>query len=347
MNTNIIFKNILIIGILYVILKKFCSSLDNKDIFTILIIINVILYFITFFYNNNNYNNRNYECFTNMINELYNQYDKSKSLIELEQLQANILSYKLENNNNNYYTSLLDSLLNNVKNKMTKIINNPTIPPTILPTIPPTISPSIKPNLPQIIITQIPNIITEAPINIEEEIKKIKVNFDAKIDLLNKDNNSKIDELKNELLNNNTKYYNSLVNELLEKGIITNSDIEIMNNKLKAKLLTITDLIISLEKLKLNYKPNNNDDNKYNEYSDDFKIPIGSRISNKWDNDYTLLNTDKWRVPMPRPPVCINNTPCKLCPNDSGYPLNLKEWDNSRKISDTNINTKWANDNKN
>jgi hypothetical protein len=47
---------------------------------------------------------------------------------------------------------------------------------------------------------------------------------------------------------------------------------------------------------------------------------------------------------MPRPPVCINTSPCKVCPDVvEGYPLNVKEWDNSRKISNININKNWAN----
>ena len=60
-------------------------------------------------------------------------------------------------------------------------------------------------------------------------------------------------------------------------------------------------------------------------------------------NEFTILNTDKWQIPQSRPPVCISNGPCKVCPtNTDGYPANLKEWDNSRVISNTKINKKWA-----
>ena len=45
---------------------------------------------------------------------------------------------------------------------------------------------------------------------------------------------------------------------------------------------------------------------------------------------------------MQRPPLCINTNPCKVCPNDTNYPVNLKSWDESRVISKTNINKDWV-----
>ena len=75
------------------------------------------------------------------------------------------------------------------------------------------------------------------------------------------------------------------------------------------------------------------------------KKPIGEAISNSWENAYTILNTDKWQVPHSRPPVCISNGPCKVCPSDTvGYPVNLKDWDDSRVVSNIKINKKWADD---
>jgi hypothetical protein len=42
--------------------------------------------------------------------------------------------------------------------------------------------------------------------------------------------------------------------------------------------------------------------------------------------------------------VCINTTPCKVCPDtEDTYPLKLALWDNSRKISNTEISKDWAN----
>jgi hypothetical protein len=76
-------------------------------------------------------------------------------------------------------------------------------------------------------------------------------------------------------------------------------------------------------------------------------LPLGTKDLSLWGSeDYSLLNTDKWQVPMPRPPVCINNNPCKVCPTDEpngGYPINLKNWNSSRQVSNISINKDWAN----
>ena len=86
-------------------------------------------------------------------------------------------------------------------------------------------------------------------------------------------------------------------------------------------------------------------DMKYSELPPQMYQPLGKAVS-EWDlnNDYAILSTDKWRVPMPRPPVCINNAPCKVCPtNTSGYPLSVKQWDDSRRVTSGNdINKTWA-----
>jgi hypothetical protein len=58
-----------------------------------------------------------------------------------------------------------------------------------------------------------------------------------------------------------------------------------------------------------------------------------STFNNKWDNTYTLLNTDKWRPPQGKVPVCKQDRECPVCPSlTSGYPLSLMEYDKSRYI---------------
>ena len=143
------------------------------------------------------------------------------------------------------------------------------------------------------------------------------------------------------------KYIEVLISGLLTKKILDENDVNIIKEKLKSKLVSIEDIIVSLEKLKkygetVNTKYNN--DLKYNELPQDFFKPLGDKIANDWTNDYTILNTDKWKVPLQRPPLCINTNPCKVCPNDTNYPVNLKSWDDSRIISKTNINKDWISD---
>ena len=84
---------------------------------------------------------------------------------------------------------------------------------------------------------------------------------------------------------------------------------------------------------------------KYSDLPADYYKPLGDKIANQWDNEFTILNTDKWQVPHSRPPVCISNGPCKVCPSDTvRYPVNLKDWDDSRVVSNIKINKKWADD---
>lgn len=162
---------------------------------------------------------------------------------------------------------------------------------------------------------------------------------------------TQIDDLKYQLTSNVTtntgeKYFNYLLNELVSNNILNDSDVQNIKNKINLKLLTMNEVITSLENLKstkVSVQPMN--DSKYNELPSGYFQPIGDKISNDWDNQDSILNTDRWSVPMPRPPVCINNTPCKVCPTDSTDTLSLKNWNNSTRFSNTTINKNWMNDN--
>ena len=156
-------------------------------------------------------------------------------------------------------------------------------------------------------------------------------------------------------------YFKLLVDELKNAGVINISDINNMKIKYDARLLTIEELITSLEFIKLNYKPNNkeinsnnnnqinpnnkhiNNDNIYNELPQNFYTPIGDKIANDWKNDYAILDTDRWAVPTKDPPICINSSPCKVCESDASNYTTLKNWDNSRYVSDYKINKQWSN----
>jgi hypothetical protein len=60
----------------------------------------------------------------------------------------------------------------------------------------------------------------------------------------------------------------------------------------------------------------------------------GNGLTNEWDQDYVLLNTDKWGPALNPPPVCVTDKKCPVCPSlTSGYPLSVKEFDSSRKIT--------------
>ena len=147
------------------------------------------------------------------------------------------------------------------------------------------------------------------------------------------------------------RYMNTLIAELESKKILDAGDVENIKLKMSSKLLSMNDVIISLEMMKASGKPKQvttkklEGDFEYNELPNDFFRPIGDKIANNWDNDYTLLNTNRWTVPMPRPPVCINTTkPYDVNPvESSSNVVKLREWNDSLKVSNNvNINKNWS-----
>ena len=141
-----------------------------------------------------------------------------------------------------------------------------------------------------------------------------------------------------------------LIADLLEKQILDKNDVENINAKLISGASSLEETIMALERLRAIGKPKNvsdskdtQNDMKYSDLPSDYYNPLGDKIANQWDNEFTILNTDKWQVPQPRPPVCISSGPCKVCPDStSGYPVNLKDFDDSRVISNVKINKQWA-----
>ena len=56
-------------------------------------------------------------------------------------------------------------------------------------------------------------------------------------------------------------------------------------------------------------------------------------FNNKWENSYTILNTDKWRPAQGKPPVCKQDKKCPVCPTlTAGFPLSVMEFDRSRHV---------------
>ena len=94
--------------------------------------------------------------------------------------------------------------------------------------------------------------------------------------------------------------------------------------------------ISNLEKILLKHSYNNTTDMQYNNLPNEIMQPLGSydkTFNNKWENTYTLLNTDKWRPPLNIAPVCKQEKKCPICPSlTNGYPSSVLEYDNSRYI---------------
>jgi len=80
-----------------------------------------------------------------------------------------------------------------------------------------------------------------------------------------------------------------------------------------------------------------NNDMKYTMYTPKQHEKLGaydSTFNNKWENDYALLNTDKWMPPIThRMYKCKVEKECPVCPNlTKGYPVRVKDFDLARKI---------------
>lgn len=69
---------------------------------------------------------------------------------------------------------------------------------------------------------------------------------------------------------------------------------------------------------------------KYTELPPEMHQPLGtydSTFTNDFDHGYTYLNTSKWSVPMRKPPVCIQEKECPVCPVfTTGTHMELKDF---------------------
>ena len=211
------------------------------------------------------------------------------------------------------------------------------------------------------------------------------LNCKTEVSKMRKDLNEEINKLKKQLKDSKKKKRSGtvddiekrnvkiLLKELLANKILTKEEVEDIYDSAKKGDVDLKELISALEKLRdttsYSYPKSTKDSNvaesnavhhekvkrvksdmygdmKYDELPIEKRIPLGDQLPpDDWDNEYTLLNTDKWAVPRSNPPVCIASTNMDPLPsNEAGYPMLLKEWDNSRVISNSYINKKWAMD---
>jgi hypothetical protein len=75
-----------------------------------------------------------------------------------------------------------------------------------------------------------------------------------------------------------------------------------------------------------------------NIYSDYIMKPLGeytNDFTNQWKYGWTFLNTDKWTVPMNRPPICVmpGGTESTFQPRSYSNTADLLEWNYARKIT--------------
>ena len=167
--------------------------------------------------------------------------------------------------------------------------------------------PKIGPNIfkqPEIILSKHEEIVNK---NVEEEIK-IKNNKQEHFD-----NNSLTGSLSDEQMKKIISLVKNELKQEIKQNSIQNSIIEHLD---ASSTQPVSNVSLS---------------------SDPALQPLGMDgpgFTNGWDQDYVLLSTDKWAPTMKPAPICKAEKECPVCPSlTTGYPLNLKEFDSSRKIT--------------
>ena len=82
------------------------------------------------------------------------------------------------------------------------------------------------------------------------------------------------------------------------------------------------------------------------QYTDYFIMPITAEDEGSFEEGYSILPPSKWYPVPPHPPVCVTEKQCPVCPvMTSGAPVDLKEWNDSRRITPGDvINIDYAKD---
>ena len=82
------------------------------------------------------------------------------------------------------------------------------------------------------------------------------------------------------------------------------------------------------------------------QYNDYFIMPITAEDEGSFEEGYSILPPSKWYPVPPHPPVCVTEKKCPVCPvMTSGAPVDLKEWNDSRRITPGDvINIDYAKD---
>ena len=197
--------------------------------------------------------------------------------------------------------------------------------------------------------------------------------FSDMLKIKNDDKNSNIVETKIQMLSKSNEYYEIFI-QLIQTNMesvyryLTEEQFNNLNeliidvkqrrsNKFieKEKSVNTKELSPSMNKflkkmIKQNKYIDNNgfiqnivdNDMKYSMYSPQDYEKLGtydSNFTNKWSNDYVLLNTNKWLPPFghrnhrEQAKTAYGGKSCGVCPSiTSGYPVRLKDFNLSRKI---------------
>jgi len=264
-----------------------------------------------------------------------------------------ILIY-IKNNNIIENFDINDPITNSISNHISNSISNPISNPIIEPS------------------HQISNPVINPIMNPVIELND-KINFPFDLDTIKRtiyDIVSDDENIKNRIYRkgNNDKYYNILI-QLIETDLdglykifkkdynkindivanIYNKENKLDKTKISSDSLSnkVNTYLKRNKNKKIYIDKNGFYKNKYDDkYDDDLKYSMYTKLqhqslgendideNNQWDNDYIILNTDKWRPPIDHSFYrCKTESKCLVCPNmTTGYPVNLKDYNLSKKM---------------
>nr|QBK88850.1 MAG: hypothetical protein LCMiAC01_05320 [Mimivirus LCMiAC01] len=82
-------------------------------------------------------------------------------------------------------------------------------------------------------------------------------------------------------------------------------------------------------------------------YSDYNHLPVAAGYkSHDYEYGWSFLPPEKWYPQPPRPPICVTEKRCPICPiYTKGTPVDAKEWHSSRRVHPPDmINTAYISD---
>ncbi len=280
----------------------------------------------------------------NMVNTNYNSFLDLIKSIDNMQLPEKIIDTKSNNifinNNDNIFSKIILSYNNEGENNKYKSINNTNnlLPYTL--------------NLPSNI-----NTVSNDTINTKNTMSNDTINIkntmgNETIDTKNTMSNETIDT-KNIMSNETIDTKNIMSNEtnnnneeiLKNLNLLKNQNLDNYNNDEIKYIVSkaMNDNNENFKKILDNTSNNNN--LKYNQINDNLMKPLGKNsenLSNKWNNnDYTLLNTDKWTLQDSTPYKCKQI--CDICPSSDSKFASLKNFDD-RVLNPDNINIDYIKD---
>ena len=134
--------------------------------------------------------------------------------------------------------------------------------------------------------------------DLENKLKNVSnsdFGCELKIEKTKKELNDQIKNIKEETNKTNNSYLNLLFDYLFKNQVITQNEIDNIKKKLANNDIDLLTIISYLENKKATAKI----------------------IVNNGQLNFNDVLTNKWQVPLPRPPVCISDVPIKLTNNDN------------------------------